>query len=119
MGAPYENWLNLCVDHVVPGHLVKAGWPREWVLDRINLVTCCRACNEFLNGYRLADLAVPMTFADLHRRRDMLSKKKHGSGRATVELVRTWRTIGQSTETCGAVVRVPVQRLRTSSVEPE
>lgn len=70
MGAPYEAWLNLSVDHVVPGHLVKAGWPREWVLDRVNLVTCCRACNEFLNGYRLADPAVPKTFADFIAVRD-------------------------------------------------
>lgn len=87
MGAPYENWLNLSVDHVVPGHLVKAGWPREGVLDRINLVTCCRACNEFLNGYRLADLTVPMTFADCIAVRDIAydQKKELALARHAVE----------------------------------
>jgi hypothetical protein len=76
MGAPYESWLNLSVDHVVPGHLVKAGWPREWVFDRINLVTCCRACNEFLNGYRVTDVAIPPTFADFIAIRDRVFDEK-------------------------------------------
>ena len=76
MGAPYEAWLNLSVDHVVPGHLMKAGWPREWVLDRINLVTCCRSCNEFLNGYRLTNIPVPATFGDFIAIRDRVFDEK-------------------------------------------
>jgi len=56
MGEQYESWLDLSIDHVIPGETVKRlGWPREWVEDIANLVTCCRACNEFLNGYRVAD----------------------------------------------------------------
>jgi len=78
MGAPYENWLNLSVDHVVPAHLVNAGWPREWVLDRINLVTCCRACNEFLNGYRLTGVPPPPTFAEFIATRDRVFDEKTG-----------------------------------------
>lgn len=86
MGAPYEAWLNLSVDHVVPAHLVKAGWPREWILDRINLVTCCRACNEFLNGYRTAD-APPTSFADFIDLRDRVfdEKKELAIARHAVE----------------------------------
>lgn len=87
MGAPYENWLNLSVDHVVPGHLVEAGWPREWVLDRINLVTCCRACNELTNGYRLADVTPPTSFADfiIVRDRAFDEKQTHALKRHGVE----------------------------------
>jgi hypothetical protein len=56
LGESYESWLDLSIDHVVPGETVKRlGWPREWIEDIINLVTCCRACNEFLNGYRVSD----------------------------------------------------------------
>lgn len=29
MASPYESWLNLSVDHVVPQHLTKAEWPHE------------------------------------------------------------------------------------------
>ncbi|MGH2428592.1 MAG: HNH endonuclease [Candidatus Limnocylindria bacterium] len=87
MGAPYENWLNLSVDHVVPEHLVKAAWPREWVLDRINLVTCCRACNEFLNGYRVIDPTPPATFAGFIAVRDRVFDEKlaHALKRHAVE----------------------------------
>ncbi len=56
MGQNYDSWLDLSIDHVIPGETVKRlGWPREWIDDLANLVTCCRACNEFLNGYRVAD----------------------------------------------------------------
>lgn len=76
MAAPYESWLDLSVDHVVPNHLVGAGWPREWVYDLINLVTCCRACNEFLNGYRVIDTAPPATFAEFVAIRDRVFDEK-------------------------------------------
>jgi hypothetical protein len=82
MGAPYEAWLNLSVDHVVPAHLIKAGWPLEWVLDRINLVTCCRACNEFTNGYRLTNVASPATFAEFIAIRDRAFDEKRDLARA-------------------------------------
>lgn len=56
MGESYDSWLDLSIDHVIPGETVKRlGWRREWVDDLANFVTCCRACNEFLNGYRVAD----------------------------------------------------------------
>jgi len=29
--------------------------PAAWLRDLANLVTCCRACNEFLNAYRIAE----------------------------------------------------------------
>jgi hypothetical protein len=87
MAAPYESWLNLSVDHVVPAHLVKAGWPREWVLDLINLVTCCRVCNEFLNGYRVPDLTPPGSIEDFAALRDRVFDEKvaHSAKRHAIE----------------------------------
>ena len=71
LGGSYESWLDLSIDHVVPGETVKRlGWPREWIEDIVNLVTCCRACNEFLNGYRVSDPA-PASFEDFIALRDL------------------------------------------------
>lgn len=70
LGESYESWLDLSIDHVVPGETVKRlGWPREWIDDIVNLVTCCRACNEFLNGYRVSD-PPPASFEDFIVLRD-------------------------------------------------
>ncbi len=56
LGNTYEAWLGFSVDHVIPGSTVaRLGYPAEWVNDLINLVTACRSCNEFLNGYRVTD----------------------------------------------------------------
>jgi HNH endonuclease len=49
----YEDWLDLSVDHVVPRNAKDAGIPPEWIEDLHNHVPCCRACNEFLNGFRV------------------------------------------------------------------
>lgn len=70
MGESYESWLHLSIDHVIPGGTVKQlGWPREWVEDIANLVTCCRACNEFSNGYRVTDPS-PTSLGEFFDRRD-------------------------------------------------
>lgn len=55
MSAPYENWLQLSVDHVVPSGARSAGYPPAWLEDTSNLVTCCRPCNEFSNAFVVAD----------------------------------------------------------------
>lgn len=55
LGEPYESWLDFSVDHVIPVGTVQRGYSREWVSDLINLVTACRACNEFLNQYKVDD----------------------------------------------------------------
>jgi hypothetical protein len=58
LGDSYEAWLDVSVDHVVPGETVKRlGYSGEWIEDIANIVTACRACNEFLNGYRVSDPA--------------------------------------------------------------
>jgi 5-methylcytosine-specific restriction endonuclease McrA len=87
MASPYEAWLNLSVDHVVPQHLKKAAWPREWLLDLINLVTCCRACNEFLNGYRVTATTAPESLPEFVQVRDrvFVEKLQHAQKRHSVE----------------------------------
>jgi 5-methylcytosine-specific restriction endonuclease McrA len=87
MANPYENWLNLSVDHVVPQHLTKAAWPQEWLLDLLNLVTCCRACNEFLNGYRVTETIPPSSLSEFVAIRDhvFVEKLQHAQKRHAVE----------------------------------
>lgn len=51
--ASYEAWLNLSVDHVIPSSTKWADSPAAaWLNSLANFTTCCRACNEFLNGFR-------------------------------------------------------------------
>ena len=101
LGSEYADWLDLSVDHVIPTNTIKTlGYPREWVADLINLVAACRACNEFLNGYRVTesppfDLA---GFCDL-RDRHFLEKRKwvlarHERERAQYEV---WRKLQAAT----------------------
>ena len=51
MGATFEAWLQLSVDHVIPRQMADRGWPRALVEDITNLVTCCRACNDLGNRF--------------------------------------------------------------------
>jgi hypothetical protein len=90
MESGYEAWLSLSVDHVIPsGSGKRIGYPPEWIRDIANQVTCCRACNEFLNGYRVAD-PTPATvegFFDL-RDRHFLAKREWVLARHATE--RAW-----------------------------
>jgi 5-methylcytosine-specific restriction endonuclease McrA len=47
--SKFEGWLQLSVDHVVPQQAIGMGIPADWVLDRTNLVACCRSCNDLFN----------------------------------------------------------------------
>lgn len=70
LSEPYEAWLDVSIDHVIPRETVKRlGYPRDWVEDIANLVTSCRACNEFLNGYRVTD-PLPGTLEEFFALRD-------------------------------------------------
>jgi hypothetical protein len=51
LASEYEDWLDLSVDHVVPTSAAALGIPGEWLRDRANMVTCCAACNGFLNRF--------------------------------------------------------------------
>ena len=49
----------LSVDHVLPQQAVALGFPPEWILDAINQVACCRACNDFDNRRQPVEPAPP------------------------------------------------------------
>lgn len=90
MDTGYEVWLSLSVDHVIPtGSGKRLGYPPEWTQDAANLVTCCRACNEFLNGYRVGDPA-PATVEEFFDMRDrhFLAKREWVQARHATE--RAW-----------------------------
>lgn len=55
----------MSVDHVVPIKVAET-WniPKEWYLDMINCVLCCRACNELDNRNELKGLSRPQTFEE-------------------------------------------------------
>ncbi|MCV0384727.1 MAG: HNH endonuclease [Erythrobacter sp.] len=70
MRESFESWLQLSVDHVIPRQMVSRGYPMHLVEDITNLVTCCRACNDFGNRFVVPD-APPATdeaFFDLRDR---------------------------------------------------
>src|SRR5207253_2066131 len=78
------------VDHVIPtGAAKRRAYPPEWVQDAANQVTCCRACNEFLNAHKIND-PPPATldeFFDL-RDRHCLAKREWVQARYATE--RAW-----------------------------
>lgn len=90
LGDSYEAWLGISIDHVIPTETVKRlGYSGDWVRDLSNLVTSCRACNEFLNGYRVTDAppTTPEGFFDL-RDRAFVEKRQLMLGRHDRE--RAW-----------------------------
>jgi 5-methylcytosine-specific restriction endonuclease McrA len=54
MASIFEAWLQLSVDHVIPRQMANLGYPVALVEDITNLVTCCRACNDFGNRFTVA-----------------------------------------------------------------
>ena len=69
MGRDYQAWRNLSVDHVIPAGDAKRLGTTEWYEDIAKLVTCRRAFNDFLNGYRV-ERAAPATLEEFFDFRD-------------------------------------------------
>jgi hypothetical protein len=90
----YESWLDVSVDHVVPQSTAWQGRGKAWIRDIFNLVTCCRACNEFLNQYTVRDKE-PATVDEFTTLRDQVfaakrekARKRHDDERVTFEHLR-------------------------------
>jgi hypothetical protein len=47
--STFDGWLQLSIDHVIPQQMQGVGYPTEWVLDAINIVAACGACNGYFN----------------------------------------------------------------------
>lgn len=76
LGEPYIAWLDISVDHVISSEAAKKlGYPREWIDDVTNLVTCCLACNGFLSRYPVPD-SVPTTREEFFDLRDRHFREK-------------------------------------------
>ncbi len=75
MGASFENWLQLSVDHVIPRQMKNAGFDPALVEDITNLVTCCRECNDFGNRYTVSGEA-PATYAAFYDVRDRVFSER-------------------------------------------
>lgn len=88
----YESWLGISVDHVLPQQLTKVGWRKDWLLDRVNLVPCCRACNEFTNSYKVPEAppSSPKEFFDL---RDRHFELKRAMAAGAHERERAWHGV--------------------------
>jgi hypothetical protein len=115
MGDTYEAWLQLSVDHVIPAYTGGKGYPREWVGDIANLATCCRACNEFLNGYRVKD-PPPQTLDQFFELRDKHFEGKRAWVAKRHEHERSWYTnwyATRGTQPPAASVIDPKEALRT------
>ena len=69
----FGYYLQLSVDHVVPK--ATKGYDPTLIEDKANLVTCCRACNEFGNRYR-PDLPVPTTEDTFWEVRDRVFRER-------------------------------------------
>jgi hypothetical protein len=62
---PYEHWLLLTVDHVIPKRLIQRNgrWGRlrnrkqiaNWIEDATNCVICCSACNHFTSRIEISE----------------------------------------------------------------
>lgn len=90
LDAPYESWLALSVDHVVPIRTVRElGYPLEWIDNIANKVACCRACNEFLNGYRVTE-PVPKDLHAFFDLRDRAFREKRQHALERHEREREW-----------------------------
>jgi hypothetical protein len=75
MAASFEAWLQLSVDHVVPRQMKDRGYPAQLVEDLTNLVTCCRACNDFGNRFTVVD-AAPTSDAAFFDLRDRVFRER-------------------------------------------
>ncbi len=78
----YEDWLDIQIDHVVPCNAIRRGFPEEWIKDIANCVTCCAACNAFLNRFTVED-GPPQQLQEFFDLRDRTfeKKKKHAQKR--------------------------------------
>lgn len=63
------------MDHVVPRSTAWYQQKKHFIEDMFNLVTCCRACNEFLNEYQ-CDAPEPAIVEESAVLRDLVFREK-------------------------------------------
>lgn len=77
--ARYENWLQLCVDHVVPRSVCGAlAIPTEWYEDCTNKVLACSACNTFDNRFKHQESDIcPASLEEFYALRDRIFTERN------------------------------------------
>jgi hypothetical protein len=76
LNKDYQSWLCISVDHVVPKRVAWYNVHQDWIMDGINLVTCCRACNDFLQQDFNVREEEPRTIAQFTAIRDRTFRAK-------------------------------------------
>lgn len=97
--STFEGWLQLSIDHVIPQQMQTAGYPSEWVLDAINLVAACMACNGYFNRDPVVG-EVPATLEAFCDIRDRIFSERKARILERRETERAWfnthiRPVGQ------------------------
>ena len=87
--STFEGWLQLSIDHVIPQQMQGAGYPAEWVLDAVNVVAACMACNGFYNRDPVPD-EVPPTLEAFCDIRDRVFLERQARIRARRDAERAW-----------------------------
>lgn len=73
--STFEGWLQLSIDHVIPQQMQGAGYPAAWMLDAINVVAACLACNGYFNRDPVLD-DVPPTLEGFCDIRDKVFRER-------------------------------------------
>ena len=87
--SSFEGWLQLSIDHVVPQQMQGAGYPTEWVLDAINVVAACMACNGYFNRDPVVG-EVPTTLESFCDIRDRVFRERKARILVRRATERTW-----------------------------
>lgn len=87
--ATFEGWLQLSIDHVIPQQMRSAGYPAEWVLDSINVVAACGACNGYFNRDPVIG-DVPATLEAFCDIRDRVFRERKARIAERREIERAW-----------------------------
>lgn len=73
--STFDGWLQLSIDHVIPQQMQTIGYPSEWVLDSINVVAACMACNGYFNRDPVIGV-VPTTLEEFCDVRDRVFQQR-------------------------------------------
>lgn len=87
--STFDGWLQLSIDHVIPQQMQSVGYPPQWVLDSINLVAACMACNGYFNRDPVIG-EVPMTLEAFGDLRDRVFTERSVRIRDRRSKERTW-----------------------------
>lgn len=87
--STFSGWLQLSIDHVIPQQMQTAGYPSDWVLDAINIVAACGACNGYFNRDPVMG-EVPLTLEAFCEVRDRVFVERRDRIQARRAIEQAW-----------------------------